>query len=136
MSRIRRPERGTISIVVGAVALMLAVSALAVADVGAMLAARGRAQSAADAAALAAVVAQAPVLGQGDDPEGAAREVAESNGATLVSCDCTVGTSDAVVEVSVTPKLSFLSGWFGRTAKATARANLDADVLTYREPSP
>jgi Flp pilus assembly protein TadG len=107
--------------------------ALAAADLGSMLWARARAQTAADAAALAAVVQQAPVLGQGDDPEGAAREAAERNGATLVSCDCAVGETEATVTVETLPKLSFLEGWFGRRVHATARAEVDADVLTYQD---
>jgi secretion/DNA translocation related TadE-like protein len=126
-------ERGTISIFLAATSLLLAFTSLAVADVGSMLHARARAQSAADAAALAAVVQQAPVLGQGDDPEGAAREAAELGGAILVDCECEVGTTDATVEVEVLPRLSFLKGWAGRRARATARAHLDPDVLSYRD---
>jgi secretion/DNA translocation related TadE-like protein len=126
-------DRGTISIFIAATSLLLAFASLAVADVGAMLHARGRAQAAADAAALAAVVQQAPVLEQGDDPEAAAREAAELGGATLLDCECEVGTTDATVEVEVLPRLSFLRGWAGRRARATARAHLDPDVLTYRD---
>lgn len=125
-------DRGAISIFVGVTTLLLAVASLGVADVGAMLVARARAQAAADAAALAAVVQQAPVLGQGDDPEGAAREAAELGGGALVDCACEVGTADATVTVEVAPRLTFLAGWAGRRARATARANLDADVFSYR----
>ncbi len=126
-------ERGGISVFVAAASLLLSLSALAIADVGVMLIVRTRAQSAADAAALAAVAAQAPVLQQGDDPEAAARDLAERNGATLVSCGCSVGTTDARVEVEITPRLSFLSGWFSRRVRASARARVDADVFSYRE---
>jgi secretion/DNA translocation related TadE-like protein len=126
-------ERGSVSILMLATTLLFSLSALAVADLGSMLFARARAQQAADAAALAAVVQQAPVLGQGDDPQGAARETAERNGAELIDCACDVGTPDATVEVAVTPKLAFLSGWYGRRARARAHAHLDDDVFTYRE---
>lgn len=129
-------ERGSVSILVATGALMLSVSALAVADIGSMLVARTRAQAAADAAALAAVAQQAPILEQGSDPEGAARDTAARNGAELTSCACEVGTTDATVEVELTPRLVFLSGWFGRRVRARARANLDDDVLTYREATP
>lgn len=125
-------QRGSVSILILATTLLFSLSALAVADLGSMLFARARAQQAADAAALAAVVQQAPVLGQGNDPEGAAREVADRNGAELLECGCASGTSDATVEVAVTPKLQFLSGWYGRRARARARAHLDDDVFTYR----
>ena len=130
-------ERGSVTILVATGALLLSLSGLAVADVGAMLVARGRAQSAADAAALAAVAQQAPILDQGSDPEGAARDTAERNGVILLSCECEVGTTDAIVEVEMTPRLVFLSGWFGRRVHARARAHLDDDVFTYREsPQP
>lgn len=128
----RAPERGSVSLFGAAAALVLCLSAIATVDIGAMLAARSRAQSAADAAALAAVVNQAPALAQGEDPTEAARAQADANGATLVRCDCAVGTATADVQVTVTPRLFFLSGWFGRSARATARAELDSDVLTYR----
>ena len=129
----RRGERGAVTIVAVTGVLVLCVGALGAADLGAMLFARARAQSAADAAALAAVTEQAPILQAGKDPEQAAREAAESNGATLRSCDCPVGATQATVEVALSPRLSFLSGWFGRHVHAEARAALDPDVLTYRD---
>ncbi len=126
-------ETGAISILIATGSLLMMLLALAAADLGSMLLTRARAQSAADAAALAAVVQQAPVLGQGDDPEGAARDAAERNGATLLSCECEVGTTEATVTVELEPKLAFLEGWFGRRVHATARAEVDADVLTYED---
>ncbi|TMK84396.1 MAG: hypothetical protein E6G46_00770 [Actinobacteria bacterium] len=128
-----RAERGAVSIVAVTGALVLCLGALGAADLGAMLFARARAQSAADAAALAAVTEQAPVLERGSDPEQAARDEAERNGATLTRCECSVGSTEATVEVTITPRLGFLSGWFGRAARASARAALDPDVLTYRD---
>jgi secretion/DNA translocation related TadE-like protein len=129
-----RGQRGAVTIVAVTGALILCLGALGAADLGSMLLARARAQSAADAAALAAVTQQAPILGRGTDPEQAARDEAERNGAALVRCDCTVGETMATVEVTVTPKLAFLSGWFGSRARASARAALDPDVLSYRDP--
>jgi Flp pilus assembly protein TadG len=133
MRALRRTEHGAVTIVAVTGALVLCVGALGAADLGAMLFARARAQSAADSAALAAVTAQAPILQSGTDPEQAAREAAASNGATLSRCDCGVGLTQATVEVTLTPRLSFLSGWFGRRVHADARAALDPDVLTYRD---
>lgn len=127
-------ERGGISIMLAMGALIFATLSLAVADLGAMLAARSRAQAAADSAALAAVVEQAPVLSRGVDPGEAARREAEANGATLVSCDCDIGDPSATVEVVVRPRLNMLIGWRGRDVHAIARADLDPDVLTYRDP--
>ena len=131
-----RSADGSVSILIATGALLFSFFALAVADLGAMLVARGRAQAAADAAALAAVAQQAPILEQGSDPESTARDTAERNGASLVSCTCDVGSTDATVEVELIPRLGFLSGWFGRRVHATARAHLDDDVFTYRETTP
>jgi secretion/DNA translocation related TadE-like protein len=126
-------ERGSFSILVAVGSLMMMLLALAAADLGSMLVSRARAQTAADAAALAAVVQQAPVLDQGEEPEMAARDAAERNGATLISCECVVGTTEATVSVETVPRLVFLEGWFGRRVRATARAEVDADVMTYSD---
>jgi secretion/DNA translocation related TadE-like protein len=126
-------DGGAITVVVAAGALLLSLAALAVADLGSMLVARARARAAADAAALAAVVRQAPVLGQGDDPEAGAREAARDAGAELASCACRVGDTDATVTVQLSPRVIFLLGWAGRRVRATARARLDADVFSYRD---
>jgi len=126
-------DRGAVTIVAVTCTLILCLGALGAADLGSMLHARARAQSAADAAALAAVTEQAPILGRGNAPEQAARDEADRNGAVLMRCDCSVGGTTATVEVMVTPKLTFLSGWFGRRVRATARAALDPDVLSYRD---
>jgi secretion/DNA translocation related TadE-like protein len=131
----RSDERGAVTVVAITTSLILCVGALAAADLGSMLFARASAQSAADAAALAAVVAEAPILGADEDPQRAARAEAESNGAELVSCDCPSGGIAATVAVRLTPKLAFLTGWFGRKVRADARAELDPDVLSYRDPA-
>ena len=126
-------ERGALSIVVVTGALALCLFALCAADLGSMLVTRARAQSAADAAALAAVVQQAPVLGRGRDPEGAARAEVEANGGVLERCECVVGNAEATVEVSMQPRLGIVAAWFGARVHAVARAGLDPDVLTYRD---
>lgn len=126
-------ERGAVTIVAITGAMVLCLGALGAADLGSMLVARAHAQAAADAAALAAVTAQAPILDQGDDPEQAARDAAERNGAALLRCDCASGETVATVEVSVRPRLSYLAGWFGRSVRAQGRAELDPDVLSYRD---
>ena len=125
--------RGSVSIIAVAGALTLSLIALCAADLGSMLLARARARSAADAAALAAVVDQAAALAGGEAPGDAAGEQASLNGAVLLSCDCSRGNAYAEVSVGVTPSISIVSGWFGRTVHASARAELDADVLSYRD---
>ncbi|HEY7876131.1 MAG TPA: D-alanyl-D-alanine carboxypeptidase family protein [Actinomycetota bacterium] len=74
-----------------------------------------RAQTAADAAALAAVAESAP--GGGRDPSASAITYAELNHARVVECLCALG--DTAMQVSV-----YLDG-----ASATARAVLDPEAL-------
>lgn len=126
-------NRGSVSILAITGVLVLCLFALAAADLGSMLTARARAQSAADAAALAAAVAQVEILGHADDPEAVAREEAERNGATLTRCECTTGDTVATVWVELTPRLTLIAPWFGRAARAVARAAVDPDVLSYRD---
>ena len=59
----------------------------------------GRADTAADAAALAA--AQELAAPSGSAPASVAAEYAERNGATLLECSCEAGSSEAVVSVEV-----------------------------------
>lgn len=69
------------------------------ADVGGVVSARARAQTAADAAALAAVAESSP-SGEGRPAEAAA-DYAERNGARLVKCYCEAGATAMQVVVSV-----------------------------------
>jgi secretion/DNA translocation related TadE-like protein len=133
MTRRIANEQGTVSIVLAAGALLLATFALAVADFGSMLVARARAQTAADAAARAAVVRQVPILAQDGDPAEAARQTAAANGAELISCECRTGEATATVEVAVVASASVVPGWRDRRVRARARAGVDPDVLTYHD---
>ncbi len=92
-------EDGSASIVVAAIVAMVVVLALGAADVARVLAAAGRAQTAADAAALAA--AQELAIPSARDPQDVAAEYAGRNGAVLVGCVCAFGTFEANVEVRV-----------------------------------
>lgn len=129
---VKPDRRGTVTVLVCAAALMFATGALAVADAGSFLLARSRAQAAADAAALAAIVEQVPALAHGEDPRAAAEAEAERNGATLVECRCVVGEASATVTVEIEPRVALLAGWAGRRVRATATAEVDPGLLTYR----
>jgi secretion/DNA translocation related TadE-like protein len=95
----RRQESGNASVaLIGGVAMVM-VFALGLTDLAVFFLARTRAQTAADAAALAAAAELIP--GLGTEPEGKAKEFAEANGAKLVSCRCALGSSVAEVSVSV-----------------------------------
>jgi secretion/DNA translocation related TadE-like protein len=92
-------ERGSVSVVLAAGILVVLVLVLGVADLGRVLAARSRARTASDAAALA--VAQELAIPSGLDLQTLAADYAAANGATVVACTCEAGTWDAVVEVQV-----------------------------------
>ena len=119
----RDRERGSVSVLAAAVMLMVVVMALATADVARALSAASRAQSAADAAALAA--AQDIVEpSAGETPAQVAARYAGDNGAELVVCDCQAGGTQAVVTVRVgIDGLLVLRS--GRAVTATARAVID-----------
>jgi secretion/DNA translocation related TadE-like protein len=114
-------ERGSVSVVTAALLLITVVLALGCVDVFRVLSAKDRAQTAADAAALAA--AQELVLPSEGSPGEVATEYAADNGARLVSCRCDAGSTDAVVTVERTVSLPFLGG--RRTVRATARAVIE-----------
>jgi secretion/DNA translocation related TadE-like protein len=115
-------ERGSISVaLVGALAVTLAM-VLFLADLGALVVARTRAQTAADAAALAAA---GELIAGGADAEEEAGIFARANGARLIRCDCSPG-SGTKARVSVLVPVNWsgmrLAGVEGVTARALARA--------------
>lgn len=128
-----RTEAGAASLVILAGSLIFSLFAVVTIDLGAMLLARVRAQTAADAAALAAVVQQSPLLSTGIDPEQAARDIAEANRALLLTCSCEDGELRASVRVGVDPPVSMMLPWAGRRVVADATAAVDEAVLTYRD---
>ena len=115
-------ERGSASIVVAALLAVAVVLSLGVADLGRVLVGVARAQTAADAAALAA--AQELAVPEGRRPEEVAADYATANGATLRSCTCPIGGVDAVVEVAVEVGDLLIVG-DGRVVAARARAVVD-----------
>jgi secretion/DNA translocation related TadE-like protein len=94
-----RACRGSVSILVAATMFVSLVAVLALADLAVLTQSRVRAQTAADAAALAAVRELA--LPTGIEPSEAAAELARANGATLITCMCEPGTTRAAVEVEL-----------------------------------
>ena len=120
-------ERGSMSIVSAGVMIVVAVLALGCADLAKVLAVASRAQTAADAAALAAAQALA-VPEDGVAPEAAADEYAAKNGAELVSCECDAKDDDIVVEVRVAVGRLLLFG-SDRTLTSAAHA-----VVERRDP--
>lgn len=117
-----RSQRGSVSAVVAAVVGMALVLTMGVADVGRALVARSRAEVVADLAALAA--AQELAMPSGSEPASVANEYATRNGARLLSCGCELGSSEAMVRVSIEVG-GFLLPLATRDVVATARAVVD-----------
>jgi secretion/DNA translocation related TadE-like protein len=116
-------DRGSVSILVAAVIAALLVLTMGAADVARVFVAASKAQTAADAAALAA--AQALAISQEDPtPSDLAREFAERNGAVLDACECEPGTFVATVSVRVGVRDLFLVAG-DRAVVARARAEVD-----------
>jgi secretion/DNA translocation related TadE-like protein len=90
-------ERGSVTFVAVAVIGLVMALVLLSADMCRVLVAGARAQTAADAAALAAVQDMAVASG---DPPAAAAAFASANGAVLESCSCSQADSAAQVTVS------------------------------------
>jgi secretion/DNA translocation related TadE-like protein len=116
-------ERGSVSVIVAGVLAASVMLALGAADVARVLSVASEAQTAADAAALAA--AQELAVPTQAAPEDVARAFAEANGATLVSCTCLRDSRDARIEVRM-PVGGLLL--FGDDRVVVARAHAVVDV--------
>jgi secretion/DNA translocation related TadE-like protein len=119
---VRHPERGSVTIVVAGVLAATIVLAMGAADVARVYLVAAQAQTAADAAALAA--AQELAVPSGTEPEDVASVFAGRNGADLVACECSSDATEAVVEVRVAvgPLLLFADD---RVVVAEARGVVD-----------
>jgi secretion/DNA translocation related TadE-like protein len=111
-------QRGSASLVVSVALAFAAIFAAFSADVVRAAGARARAQTAADAAALAA--AQELVVPSGRAPEQIAEDYATRHGARIVTCRCTPEGDDVVVVVELDVRLPLLGQT--RTVRAAARA--------------
>jgi secretion/DNA translocation related TadE-like protein len=113
-----RRERGSVTIVAAGAMVLVAVLSLFCVDLLRAIEGVARAQTGADAAALAA--AQELALPSGVDPAAIAGDYAGRNGTTLISCACRPSSTEAVVEVEVSVPFVLLGG--SRTIHAAARA--------------
>jgi Putative Flp pilus-assembly TadE/G-like len=115
-------DRGGITILILGLCGLLTLLALSVSSVGVLLSERERAAAAAEAAALAAAVATYPAAAAGS-PARAAAEMADANGARLITCVCPVDESlmarTVIVTVSLTAEVPIFGAVvIGRTARA------------------
>ena len=117
-----RNQRGSISVVVAAISLMMLVCTMGIADVGSVLATRAHGRAAADAAALAA--AQELAFPTASTPAEQAALLARRNGAELIDCACAAGSFEALVTVrTVSADLLLVPG--AVTLDVRARAVVD-----------
>jgi secretion/DNA translocation related TadE-like protein len=125
-------ERGSVTIVMAAVLMVGCVLVLVSVDLLRVLQAKAEAQTAADAAALAA--AQEIAMPTGRTPQQAAGDYAGRNGGTLVACACAPGTTQATVAVRIVTSLVFLGG--RRTVLQRARAVIGPSAASIRWARP
>lgn len=123
-------EEGSASLGVVGLAGVVMIMCLALADLAIFLLARAQAQTAADAAALAAAAELVPGLGR--DPESSAELFARLNDAELVECRCRGGSREATVRVSVPVSLGLLRLSGLRNATASARAEVQLERGRFR----
>ncbi len=100
-------DDGSVSLVVVGILVAVMVLALGAADLARVLVVAAKAQTAADAAALAA--AQSLAITSDVDPSQAASDLAVRNGGRVRSCVCEPGTFEARVEVEAPVGRLFLS---------------------------
>ncbi|MFI5046806.1 MAG: Rv3654c family TadE-like protein [Acidimicrobiia bacterium] len=119
-------ERGAVGVLMLAVVVIGLVVALGALRLGAAAIGRARAETAADATALAA----ADSLALGDGP-GAARAAAEraaaANDGRLLACECDGAVATVLVEVDV-PGLDVLGGVARARARAEVRPECAVDL--------
>lgn len=123
-------ESGNASVAVIAAVAMVMVMLAGLADVTLFMLGRAKAQTAADAAALAAAAELIP--GRGRDPVGVARTFAARNGARLVRCDCPLGGSEASVRVVVPLRFLSVAGLGVSSVTARAKAGIDLSIRKKR----
>ncbi|MBU4302509.1 MAG: C40 family peptidase, partial [Actinobacteria bacterium] len=126
--RLIRDQRGSVTVLMIACLFLVLVLCLLMVDIGLYLAARNRAQNAADAASIAAVQQSFPLFCTGQQPEGAASKIAGANGASLEEIEVSTGGDRVEVEVSVRPGSLLLRGVGVGPEKATARAAAEVDI--------
>lgn len=128
-------QRGSVTPLLLAVAGVVLVLAVGVADVGILLAARLQAAAAADAAALAAAPVTFRPFGATSGPDAEAQRLAAANGARLTACSCDTDPSwnARIVVVTVERRVPLL-GLGTVTVAASSRAEFDPAKLLGMEP--
>lgn len=118
----RDGETGSATLTVIAGVWLAGLFLTAAADIGLFLLARVKAQTAADAAALAAAGTMVP--GSLGEARAEAERFAHANGARLIACECPPRGSEAMVRVRV-PVRFLLLGSGARYVTASARSEVE-----------
>jgi len=128
-------ESGSVSVIVAAVMVLAVMSALVLGAVGQTQAGALRAQTAADAAALAAAVATFPGTGS-PAPHVEAERLAAANGSRVARCICPVDPSFTERTVEITVRLEIEVLGFGQaTIERVSRAEFSPlAALGYGDP--
>jgi len=128
-------DRGSVAVLLAAIAAIAFITALLLADVALVLRARAVGSAAADAAALAAAPVTFRQFGAAGSPRREAAAFARANGATLVRCGCAIDRSfrprDVVVEVAVEVETLLLGA---RSVVTAGRAHFDPTKLGIVRP--
>lgn len=118
-------ERGSVSVVMLAIALVVALLGAALTGVAQVISARAAAVAAADAAALAAAPLTFRPFGSALTPAAEAARYAAANGGRLVRCECPVDRSWEPRTVTVVVEVEVDAVLFGRRrVQAQSRAEL------------
>ncbi len=127
-------DGGSAAVLLLAVAGLMLLLTLGVADAGIAFSARLQAAAAADAAALAAAPVTFRPFGATGSPAAEARRLAGANGAVLTKCSCPVDRSwrSRVVEVVVERRVE-LFGLGTITVRASSRAEFAPAALLDRD---
>lgn len=121
-------DRGNVSIAMLGLSAVVAMLILGLGDLAVFLVARAKAQTAADAAALAAAADQVPGLGK--DPRGQASRLATANGAALTQCNCRPNARSVTVEVEIPVRFAVIRALGVRRVVGRARAEVDLSDLS------
>jgi secretion/DNA translocation related TadE-like protein len=128
-----KSEKGSATIVGLFLVAAIGFGIIGVGSIAALYSARNHANTAADAAALAAAVATYPAAGA-EDPLAEARRYARLNGAVVQSCRCPVDTSLRIRTVTVIVQLTVKVPFFGvLPIRAGARGEFDPGAWLGRK---
>lgn len=123
-------QRGSASLIVAATIGLAAILSALSADLARVATARTRAQTAADAAALAA--AQELIAPSSLTPAEVAQEYAQRHSAEVIECRCRLGSDEVFVAVQAEVSLPFLGG--ERLVPAQARAVVEPLEMVGLDP--